>query len=99
MPGRRDQSSDNPGKTGMVGRYDRLTISEDEVPNNTMTVMHKASESDDLLPYNLFASPDTVSLLNVSTRFYLGVLAVRNIATTVYGSLPETQRRYDSVTS
>ena len=28
-------------------------------------------------------SPDTVSLLNVSTRFYLGVHAVRNIATTV----------------
>ena len=26
-------------------------------------------------------SPDTVSLLNVSTRFYLGVHAVRNIAT------------------
>ena len=25
-------------------------------------------------------SPDTVSLLNVSTRFYLGVHAVRNIA-------------------
>ena len=36
----------------------------------------------------LFASsvsPDTVSLLNVSTRFYLGVHAVGNIATTVYG--------------
>ena len=31
-------------------------------------------------------SPDTVSLLNVSTRFYLGVHAERNIATTVYGS-------------
>ena len=34
----------------------------------------------------LFASsvsPDTVSVLNVSTRFYLGVHAVRNIA---YGS-------------
>ena len=30
-------------------------------------------------------SPDTVSLLNVSTRFYLGVHAVRKIATTVYG--------------
>ena len=30
-------------------------------------------------------SPDTVSLLNVSTRFYLGVHAVGNIATTVYG--------------
>ena len=30
-------------------------------------------------------SPDTVSLLNVSTRFYLGVYVVRNIATTVYG--------------
>ena len=28
-------------------------------------------------------SPDTVSLLNVSTHFYLGVHAVRNIATTV----------------
>ena len=27
-------------------------------------------------------SPDTVSFLNVSTRFYLGVHAVRNIATT-----------------
>ena len=27
-------------------------------------------------------SPDTVSFLNVSTRFYLGVQAVRNIATT-----------------
>ena len=30
--------------------------------------------------------PDTVSLLNVSTRFYLGVHTVRNIARTVYGS-------------
>ena len=39
--------------------------------------------------FSIFASsvsPDTVSLLNVSTRFYLGVHAVRNIATTVYGS-------------
>ena len=32
-------------------------------------------------------SPDTVSFLNVSTRFYLGVHAVRNLATTVYGQL------------
>ena len=30
----------------------------------------------------LSVSPDTVSFLNVSTRFYLGVHAVRNIATT-----------------
>ena len=29
-------------------------------------------------------SPDTVSLLNVSTRFYLGAQAVRNIARTEY---------------
>ena len=37
--------------------------------------------------YNYVCRPsvsrDTVSLLNVSTRFYLGVHAVRNIATTV----------------
>ena len=31
-------------------------------------------------------SPDTGSLLNVSTRFYLGVHTVRKIATTVYAS-------------
>ena len=36
--------------------------------------------------YASSVSPDTVSFLNVSTRFYLGVHAVRNIATTVYGS-------------
>ena len=38
-------------------------------------------------------SPDTVSLLNISTRFYLGVHAVRNIATTVYGSRRKQHHR------
>ena len=46
--------------------------------------------------YASSVSPDTVSLLNVSTRFYLGVHAVRNIAI-LYSRSPTMLKHSSSI--
>ena len=58
-------------QTGMATRTAYYWASEASPPSRT---------NGTIFLYVSFVSPDTVSFLNVSTRFYLGVYAVRNIA-------------------